>query len=198
MNQSSDKVVEFPSKSSQDVRTEVLREGARKLLADAVEQEMAECLRQREDLRDVSGHRLVVRNGHLPERTIQTGLGDVTVKKPRVRDRRPAEEREHFESSILPRYLRRTKSVEELLPWLYLKGVSTDDFGEALQALLGPEAPGLSATTMTRLNATWEQEYQDWSKRSLAGKRYAYVWATVCTSTSGSRTPRTPVNACWC
>jgi transposase-like protein len=177
MRQSSDKVVEFPSESSRDVLTEVLREGARKLLADAVEQELGEYLRERADLRDASGHQLVVRNGHLPERTIQTGLGDVPVKKPRVRDRRPVEEREHFESSILPRYLRRTRSVEELLPWLYLKGVSTGDFSVALQALLGPEAPGLSATTITRLKATWEQEYQEWSKRSLAGKRYAYVWA---------------------
>jgi transposase-like protein len=177
MDQSNDKVVEFPSESSSDVLTELLRKGARKLLADAVEQEVAEYLREREGLRDESGHRLVVRNGHLPERKIQTGLGDVTVKKPRVRDKRPAEERESFESSILPKYLRRTKSIEELLPWLYLKGVSTGDFSEALKALLGPDAPGLSATTITRLKATWEEEYKDWSKRSLAGKRYAYIWA---------------------
>jgi transposase-like protein len=119
----------------------------------------------------------VVRNGYQPERTIQTGLGDVDVKKPRVRDRRPAEEREQFESSILPRYLRRTKSLEELVPWLYLKGVSTGDFSEALKALLGPETPGLSATSVTRMKSAWEHEYRDWSKRSLAGKRYVYLWA---------------------
>jgi putative transposase len=117
----------------------------------------------------------VVRNGHLPERTVQTGLGDLAVKKPRVRDRRPEEGREQFESSILPRYLRRTKSMEELLPWLYLKGVSTGDFSEALKALLGPDAQGLSATTITRLKSTWEQEYKDWSRRSLSGKRYVYL-----------------------
>ena len=177
MGQSSDKVVEFPPESSTDMLTELLRKGARKLLADAVEQEVDDYLREREDLRDESGCRLVVRNGHLPERKIQTSLGGVAVKKPRVRDKRTVEERECFESSILPRYLRRTKSMEELLPWLYLKGVSTGDFSEALRALLGPAAPGLSATTITRLKATWEEEYKDWSRRSLAGKRYAYVWA---------------------
>jgi len=177
MSQSSDNVVEFPSDSSRDVLTELLRNGARDLLAGAIEQEVNDYLRGREALRDEAGHQLVVRNGYLPERTVQTGLGDVAVKKPRVRDRRLAEEREQFESSILPRYLRRTKSMEELLPWLYLKGVSTGDFSEALKALLGPDARGLSATTITRLKSTWEQEYEDWSRRSLAGKRYAYLWA---------------------
>jgi len=94
-----------------------------------------------------------------------------------VQDRRPPEEREKFTSAILPPYLRKTKSVEELLPWLYLKGVSTGDFSEALAALLGPDAKGLSATTITRLKAIWEKEYHDWSKRALAGKQYVYVWA---------------------
>jgi len=177
MGQSSDNVVEFPSDSSRDVLTEILRKGARDLLAGAIEQEVNDYLRGREAVRDEAGHQLVVRNGYLPERTVQTGLGDVAVKKPRVRDRRPVEEREQFESSILPRYLRRTKSMEELLPWLYLKGVSTGDFSEALKALVGSDAPGLSATTITRLKSTWEQEYEDWSRRSLAGKRYAYLWA---------------------
>ena len=177
MAQSSDNVVEFPSDSSRDVLTEILRKGARDLLAGAIEEEVNDYLREREGLRDETGHQQVVRNGYLPERTVQTGLGSVAVKKPRVRDRRPAEEREQFESSILPRYLRRTKSMEELLPWLYLKGVSTGDFSEALKALVGSDAPGLSATTITRLKSTWEQEYKDWSRRSLAGKRYAYLWA---------------------
>jgi len=177
MSESSEKVVEFPAESSSDVLTALLRKGACELLADAIEQEVANYLGEREHLRDELGHRLVVRNGHLPERTIQTGVGDVTVKKPRVRDKRSPDEQESFESSLLPRYLRRTKSMEELLPWLYLKGVSTGDFSEALQALLGPEAPGLSATTITRLKAGWEREYEDWSKRSLARKRYVYIWA---------------------
>ena len=127
--------------------------------------------------RTTPGRRQVVRNGHLPERTIQTGIGAVEVQQPRVRDRRPADQREAFTSAILPPYLRKTRSLEELIPWLYLKGVSTGDFSEALQAILGPDAPGLSATTVTRLKAAWEDEYEAWSKRSLAGKHYVYVWA---------------------
>ena len=126
---------------------------------------------------DAAGRRYVVRTGHLPPRAIQTPLGDVQVQQPRVRDRRPTDERETFRSAILPPYLRKTPSLEALYPWLYLKGISTGDFGKALQALLGPEARGLSATTITRLKAVWEQEYQDWSKRSLAHRSYAYVWA---------------------
>jgi transposase-like protein len=118
-----------------------------------------------------------VRNGHLPEREILTGLGPVTVKQPRARDRRPEEERETFTSNILPPYLRKVKSLEELIPWLYLKGISTSDFPEALQALLGPNAKGMSATTVTRLKAVWEEEFVSWRKRSLEGKRYVYVWA---------------------
>jgi transposase-like protein len=113
----------------------------------------------------------------LPARTITTGVGPVEVHQPRVRDRRPADQAEKFSSQILPPYLRKTKAVEELIPWLYLKGVSTGDFSEALAALLGAAAPGLSASTMTRLKGMWQQEYQDWSKRSLAGKHYVYVWA---------------------
>jgi len=106
-----------------------------------------------------------------------TGLGAVEVEQPRVRDRRAAHERERFSSNILPPYLRKTKSMEELLPWLYLKGISTGDFGEALQALLGENTKGLSASTITRLKTIWENEYKDWSKQSLADKHYVYVWA---------------------
>jgi transposase-like protein len=119
----------------------------------------------------------VVRNGHLPARSIPTGVGPVEVKQPRVHDRRPAAERETFTSAILPPYLRKTKGIEELIPWLYLKGVSTGDFSEALAALLGPDAKGLSAATVTRLKGLWEKEYRDWNKRSLAGKHYVYIWA---------------------
>ncbi len=198
MAQSTENVIEFPSESSRDVLTEILRNGARDMLGGAIEEEVADYLRAREHLRDEAGRQLVVRNGHLPERTIQTGLGDVPVKQPRVRDRRPAEEREQFESSILPPYLRRTKSIEELLPWLYLKGISTGDFSEALKALLGPDAPGLSATTITRLKATWEQEYEDWSKRSLAGKQYVYLWADGVYFNVRLEDEATPVSASWC
>jgi len=147
------------------------------MLTQAVEAEVADWIDRHAHLRDEVGHRQVVRNGAMPARTITTGVGPVEVKQPRVHDRRPSEEREKFTSQILPPYLRKTKSIEELIPWLYLKGVSTGDFSEALAALLGPEAPGLSATTVTRLKAVWETEYQGWSKRSLEGKHFAYVWA---------------------
>ena len=160
-----------------DLLTEVLRKGARELLAQAVEQEVQEWLSERSELRDEHGRKQVVRNGHLPERTILTGIGPVAVRQPRVRDRRPAEECEQFTSKVLPPYLRKTKSLEELIPWLYLKGISTGGFQEALQALVGPECPGLSANTITRLKEVWQQEYDVWSKRSLAGKEYVYVWA---------------------
>jgi putative transposase len=177
MSESSEKVVQFPSESSRDVLTELLREGAREMLAGAIRKEVAAYVEERASLTDERGRRLVVRNGFLPERSLQTPLGDIPVRRPRVRDRRCGDERETFESKLLPRYLRRTKSLGELLPWLYLKGVSTGDFGDALTALLGPEAPGLSATTITRLKASWEEEYKAWAKRSLRSKRYAYVWA---------------------
>src|SRR5579871_6271638 len=139
-----------PLPQAQDVLTDVLRQGAQKMLAQAIEAEVADWIERHQDCRDEAGYRQVVRNGHLPERTITTGVGPVAVKQPRVHDRRPAAAREKFSSGILPPYLRKTKSVEELLPWLYLKGVSTGDFSEALAALLGPEAKGLSATTITR------------------------------------------------
>jgi putative transposase len=160
-----------------DVLTDILRQGAQKLLAQAIEAEVADWIDAHKECLDDQGRRQVVRNGSLPARTITTGLGQVAVKQPRVHDRRPAEEAEKFSSKILPPYLRKTKSIEELLPWLYLKGISTGDFSEALASLLGPDAPGLSASTITRLKEVWQQEYRDWSKRSLAGKEYVYVWA---------------------
>jgi putative transposase len=177
MDSSTSDVRIVPLPQAQDVLTDILRQGAQQLLAQAIEAEVADWIDQHQDCRDSAGRRQVVRNGHLPERTITTGVGSVTVQQPRVHDRRRAETREKFSSAILPPYLRKTKSVEELIPWLYLKGVSTGDFSEALAALLGPEAKGLSATTVTRLKGLWEQEYQEWSKRSLAGKEYVYVWA---------------------
>ncbi|GDY10450.1 hypothetical protein LBMAG52_39380 [Planctomycetia bacterium] len=160
-----------------DLLTEVLRKGSRERLAHAVEQEVQEWLRERSALRDERGRKLVVRNGYLPERTILTGIGPVEVRQPRVQDRRLIEEREQFSSKILPPYLRKTKSLEELIPWLSLKGISTGGFQEALHALVGPECPGLSANTITRLKEVWQQEYDVWSKRSLVGKEYVYVWA---------------------
>jgi putative transposase len=166
-----------PLPEAKDVLSEVLRLGAQQLLAQAIDAEVADWIDHHRLCLDSQGHRQVVRNGHLPARTITTGVGSIEVKQPRVHDRRAADQREKFSSAILPPYLRKTKSVEELIPWLYLKGLSTGDFSEALAALLGPEAKGLSASTVTRLKGIWEQEYQDWSKRSLAGKHYVYVWA---------------------
>jgi len=167
----------MPVPQSKDALTDILRQGAQRMLAQAIEAEVAGWIDAHSQVRDEAGHRQVVRNGSMPARTIVTGLGDVAVKQPRVHDRRPAGEKEMFTSAILPRYLRKTKTIEELIPWLYLKGVSTGDFSEALAALVGPEAPGLSATTVTRLKSVWADEYQTWSKRSLEGKQYVYVWA---------------------
>jgi putative transposase len=176
-----DHVVEFrrPDAPSGDPLTEVLRHGARALLAQAVEAEVAAFLAAHAELVDEAGRRRLVRNGFLPERAIQTGIGAVPVRQPRVRDRGAGGGSEpiRFTSAILPRYLRRSRSLDELLPWLYLKGLSTGDFGEALAALLGPDAPGLSATTIGRLKEVWQGELDAWQARGLAGKRYVYFWA---------------------
>jgi putative transposase len=169
--------VAFPSLTSEDVLTGILRDGAQRMLATAIDAEVSGWIDSHAHLKDGNGHRQVVRNGYLPERNITTGLGDMQVRQPRVHDRRPAGEKEKFTSKILPPYLRKTKSIEDLIPWLYLKGISTGDFPDALAALLGPDAAGLSATTVTRLKSHWEDEYGDWSKRSLEGKQYAYIWA---------------------
>lgn len=177
MNDSTKNADALPLATEQDVLTDVLRQGATQLLAQAIQAEVAAYLDGHAHLLDEAGRRQVVRNGTLPQRTILTGIGPVDVKQPRIQDRRPADQREKFRSAILPPYLRKTKSIEELIPWLYLKGVSTGDFSEALAAILGPDAPGLSATTVTRLKAVWQQEYDTWSKRSLAAKHYVYVWA---------------------
>jgi putative transposase len=177
MSQSTTEIRIVPLPTGQDVLTDLLRDGARRMLAQAVEAEVAAFVDAHDHLKDDRGRRQVVRNGHLPERTIQTGLGEIGVKQPRVHDRRPAQQREKFTPAVLPPYLRRTRSLEELIPWLYLKGISTGDFSEALQAILGPDAPNLWATTITRLKAVWEADHEAWSKRSLAGKHYVYVWA---------------------
>ena len=152
----------------------ILREGARRMLQAAIEAEVSSYVSAHEGLVDeVTGHRRVVRNGYQPERTIQSGLGDIRLRRPRVDDRRPGE---RFTSRILPPYMRRTPSIEALIPVLYLKGVSTNAFPEALAAILGPDAAGLSATTVTRLKQVWEEEYEEWAHRDLSGKRYVYWW----------------------
>lgn len=157
-----------------DALTDVLREGARRMLMEAVEAEVQEFLTRHAPLKDGNNHQRVVRNGYLPERTIQTGLGDLPVKAPRVRDR---EGEIRFSSQILPPYLRRTKSIAELLPWLYLRGISTGDFGSVLTSLLGQDAPGLSVATIGRLKESWKEEHRQWAKRDLSTKTYVYLWA---------------------
>jgi len=144
-----------------------------------LQQEVAEFIARHREIVDEQGRRLVVRNGYIPERLIQTGAGELKVRQNRVRDRRGSKNPEavQFSSSILPPYLRKSKSIEELIPWLYLKGISTGDFQEALQALLGEGAKGLSATTINRLTKIWEDEHQVWSLQSLKDKEYVYIWA---------------------
>ena len=176
-----DRVVELrrPGGFSEDPLTEVLRAGARQLLAQAVEMEVAGFVATHEHLRDAAGRQRLVRHGYLPEREVQTGIGPVAVRCPRVRDRGAGEDdaKIRFTSSILPPYLRRSRSLEELLPWLYLKGISTGDFSEALAALLGAEAPGLSASTIARLKEAWQGELARWERRDLSARRYVYLWA---------------------
>lgn len=174
-----DNLVKFKTpattESFNDTLSELLRQGARQLIAGAVEAELNEFLSQYQGLRDEAGRQAVVRNGYLPARTITTGVGEVDIQVPKVRDRTGRGIK--FNSLLLPPYLKRSRSVEEVLPWLYLKGISTGDFSEALSALLGPDAKGLSPATISRLKSKWQEEHQDWQERSLRHKRYVYVWA---------------------
>ena len=157
---------------------QIAREGARRALQKAIEDEVAEYLNAHRTQVDEAGHRLVVRNGHKPPRTILSGLGPIEVTQPRVNDRRVDENgvRFRFTSKILPPYLRKTKTIEDLVPWLYLKGISTGEMGDAL-VHLGFDGSGLSATSVTRMTEAWQHEYADWSKRDLTGKHYVYLWA---------------------
>jgi len=177
MAERSSSTVLFPGSSSKDVLSDVLRQGAQRMLTQAIEAEVSEWIEGHAHVTGDEGRRQVVRNGYLPKRTITTGIGSIEVEQPRVLDRRAKQEAEPFSSKILPPYLRKTKSIDELIPWLYLKGVSTGDFSEALMSLVGPNAAGLSASTVTRLKQTWESEFQEWNERSLEAKQYVYLWA---------------------
>lgn len=174
-----DTVIELkkPAGTTQDFLTELLRQSARRILAEAVEAEVAEFLEAYRS-NDLEGKQRVVRNGYLPERDIQTGIGNIPIRMPRVRERGakggcPIK----FISSLVPRYLRRSQNMEDFLPLLYLKGISTGDFSEVLEPLLGPNAKNLSPGVISRLKASWEQEYAEWNKRDLSKKQYVYWWA---------------------
>jgi putative transposase len=157
---------------------QIAREGARRALQKAIEDEVADYLNAHRQCLDDGGRRMVVRNGHKPPRTILSGLGPIEVKQPRVDDRRVDENgvRFRFTSKILPPYLRKTQSIEDLIPWLYLKGISTGEMSDAL-IHLGFDGTGLSASSVVRMTESWQHEYDDWSKRDLTGKQYVYVWA---------------------
>jgi putative transposase len=174
-----DKVVELkrPETFVEDPLTEILREGARKLLSEALKVEIEDFLREYGQLRCKDGKQRITKKGHLPEREIQSGVGPVAVRVPRSRDREPKDEAVRFESNIVPKYVRKTKSMEALIPWLYLKGVSTGDFTDALSAIVGKDAIGLSPATISRLKSIWSEELKTWQARDLRGKRYAYFWA---------------------
>lgn len=160
--------------SPQDPLTELLRNGAKALIAQAVEAELQEMLAKHEELM-VDGKKAIVRNGFLPERTLQTGIGDVEIKIPKVRDR--SGEGVKFNSNLIPPYLKKTKDITELIPWLYLKGISTGDMQPALASILGQDAKGLSANSVCRLKEQWGAEYDQWRKRDLSKRRYVYAWA---------------------
>jgi putative transposase len=172
-------VLEFRSQFTQgSPLDELIRYGAQQMLQTAIEAEVDEFLAQHTERRDARGNRLVVRNGYKPAREILTGAGRLEVELPRTRDNSSQKkDRVRFTSSILPPYLRRSKAIDELIPWLYLKGISTGDFTESLQSLLGEDAPALSPNVIVRLVAEWSQEYEAWSRRDLSEKQYVYVWA---------------------
>jgi putative transposase len=166
--------------SVEDPLTEIAREGARRMLVTALEAEVEAFLDQFAEERLPDGRQRVVRHGYGPERRIQTGIGGLEVRRPKVRDRAadPASgEKVRFTSHILPKWARRSRSLDALLPVLYLRGISTGDFPEALSALLGTDAPNLSPGVIARLTAAWEKEYERWQRRDLAARRYVYIWA---------------------
>ena len=157
---------------------EIVREGARRMLQSAIDAEVDTFIAMHADRTDERGRRQVVKNGSLPQREILSGAGAIPVTQGRVRDNHPdPSKRITFSPSVLPAYLRKTTAIEELIPWLYLKGISTGDFSEALQSLVGERAAGLSANVVCRLKEQWCNEYDDWSKRDLSDKQYVYIWA---------------------
>ena len=168
-------IISFSDPAFHDHLTDLLRGGARCLLAQAIEDELALFLAGYSDLTLQQGHQAVVRNGYQPERSILTGIGAVTVKMPKTRDR--SGQGIHFRSSLVPPYLKKTRRLDEMIPWLYLCGVSTNDFDQALKALFGESVKGLSPNSIARLKQAWEGEYAAWQDKSWKGHRMIYIWA---------------------
>jgi putative transposase len=179
MNDFTKKEIINPEENSNwSIVEQVLREGARKMLQTAIEKEVSAFIEKNKHNTDTNGYRLAVRNGYKPERDILTGIGPIKIKQPRVDDRklRKINNEQAFTSEILPRFLRRVPSIDNLIPVLYLKGISTGDFSTALSSILGDGVKNLSANTIVRLKEGWEAEYKDWSKRDLSNKKYVYFW----------------------
>jgi len=160
--------------STRSALDEILRDGARRMLQEAIESEVIEYVKNFQDHRDETERRLVTRNGHLPARDLLTGIGPINIRQPRVREKRSEE---GFSSGILQKYKRKTQSIEQLIPELYLRGISTNNFSDALTAIFGENAPGLSPSNTTRMKEIWEKEYRDWTMRRFDGTRYVYIWA---------------------
>lgn len=174
MNKNTPCATENQNFGFQDVLTEVLRKGAQQMLKTAIEIEIQTFIEQHQDKVTENGLQQVVKNGYLPARTIQTGIGDIEVEVPRTRDR--GGEGITFHSALLPPYLKRTRQMDELIPWLYLKGISSGNMHEALESLVGPAAKGLSATNVSRLKIQWEQDFEIFNTRNLSDKQYVYFW----------------------
>jgi putative transposase len=177
MDKCSQKIEILKEQNNWSVLEEVAREGVRKMLQVVLENEVAEFIEKHSHLTDEMGRKTITRNGSMPQRDILTGMGPIAIKQPRVDDRALLGSRgERFSSNILPRYLRRIPSIDNLIPALYLKGVSTNDFPTALSAILGKEASGLSPASIVRLKEIWQKDYQKWQSRDLSNKKYVYFW----------------------
>ena len=177
MNTNQSTIIDLQKRVAEDSRSaldSILRDGAQRMLQSAIELEVAEYIDEHQNQLDETGLRLVVRNGHQKERRILTGVGALTIKKPRVHDRRQGH---YFVSTILPKYLRRSPSIDALIPALYLKGISTGQMQEALESILGSGAAGLSSANIVCLKEGWQEEYEAWSTSDLSTKRYVCLWA---------------------
>jgi putative transposase len=170
-----DTIVSFSDPAFRDELSDLVRDGAQRIIRQAVEAELKVFLEKHADERDEAGRRAIVRNGYQPRREVLTGVGPVPVQLPKTRDR--AGEGRYYRSELLPPYLKKAKRLEAVIPWLYLKGVSTNDFDEALKALFGDSVKGLSPATVTRLKRGWEAEYAEWRQRDWRGHEFAYLWA---------------------